>query len=315
MLRRKRTAEAASDPAAALIDRGPSTAAFLAYTRRMLGDNGVSETRLACSDLTGLNLSQREFPGIDLRGFALGKTNLERSNLTGADLRGVDFATTNCVSTVFCGADLKGANLAFGYFTGANFTGADLRGARLADSLTSGCCFCGADLRGAQLGFEHQQCDFRAADLRGTVIPDGFDFVKMGCDITGALMIAAAKPEKQNMRRHQRVQFSPRLLVIDGMSNTPIGELIDMSICGMRIASPSPLKIDSSVLLRIVLPENCSYAKAISCQAGVVWCRHMGSDSTYQTGFRILKISDSDAAIAGRFMEEQKGSRQIAISD
>lgn len=276
------------------------------YTRRKLLSIGVDKARIEEMNLSGVDCSRKELWGLDLRGFSVSGTNFEAADLSGADLRGIRFAKANCVEGRFAGADLRGANLAFGYFNNADFGGADLRGARLADSLCSDSNFAGADLRGAHLGAEHYNSDFRGADLRGIDIPEDSDFVKLNCDIRGAILSPRKSATGVNLRKLQRIRVMPPLKVFDRKSSEQVGELVDVTVEGMRLQGPYPNPVGVVSYFQIALPEDFPHGKALHLDARSVWCRPVEPDNRFETGFAIQNVGEGREMIESLVAECRK---------
>jgi hypothetical protein len=68
-------------------------------------------SHLVCADLHGADLTQAEFPGVDLRGADLSHASLGQADLTSADLRGADLDRADLTQAQLAGADLRGASL------------------------------------------------------------------------------------------------------------------------------------------------------------------------------------------------------------
>jgi uncharacterized protein YjbI with pentapeptide repeats len=262
------------------------------HTLRKLQAHGVDEKSIGKRDLSRIDLSGKDLPGVDLRDFTIAGTNFEAADLSGSDLRGLRFARANCVTTRFTGADLRGANLAFGYFNNADFRGADLRGARVADSLCSDSTFAGADLRGAKLGAEHYNSDFRGADLRGIDMPEDSDFTKLECDMSGAILTPPQRARNTNLRRLPRVAVVPRLNVFDRKTSEQVGELVDVTVEGMRLNGPYPNPVGTFSYFQIALPDTFPHGTALHVDARSVWCKPVPEDNRFDTGFLIQNIGE-----------------------
>ena len=92
-------------------------------------------------DLSGANLREWQFSGVNLSGV----------DLSGVDLSGVDLSGADLLEANLSGADLSGANLLEADLSGADLSGADLSGAdlsgvRLIEADLSWAEFPGADL-------------------------------------------------------------------------------------------------------------------------------------------------------------------------
>lgn len=109
--------------------------------------------------LDGIDLSDDNVSGGDLRD-----ASFKRADLTGANLANIQGRRAKFVSTAMAGADLSGADL-----VQADFTNADLSGAKLK----------GANLRGARMF----QANLRGVDLTDAIL-DGADLLHV--DFSGA---------------------------------------------------------------------------------------------------------------------------------
>jgi hypothetical protein len=81
---------------------------------------------------------QRDFSKLDLSGVELSWQNLPGILLQGSDLYGAKLAGTVLTHADLTGANLAHADLGRAELTGANLAGADLRGANLRDAISSG---------------------------------------------------------------------------------------------------------------------------------------------------------------------------------
>lgn len=89
-------------------------------------DNGL-KANFRGKDLSGLDLSCKNFINADFTGANLRNTNLEKAKLTGAKLVDADLAFSS----------LKNANLEYSDLTGASFRGVDARGVNFTSSKVS----------------------------------------------------------------------------------------------------------------------------------------------------------------------------------
>ncbi len=127
----------------------------------------TSDEELAGADLSGQDLSHRNFSDKDLTGANLsGSTldfanfsdsNLEEANLSGASMQQVNLSDCKLRYANLSGANMPDANLSDCELQNANLSGANLERVNLSDS----------DLREANLGGVHaEDANLRDADLR-----------------------------------------------------------------------------------------------------------------------------------------------------
>ena len=286
------------------------------HTFNKLTQSGIAKSKIDDMDFAECNLSKQDLIGCDLRGFAFTKVNLEKTLLIGCDLRGIYFVQSSCVSAQFQGADLRGANLAFGYFHNADFRGADLRGAILNESQCNECNFSGADLRGATLGFDHYKSDFRGADLRGIEIPDDANFVKLMCDIRGALLTPKNVLGAHRKRTHPRVRLSIPFQVFDKTSHLYIGGLIDLSRNGFKLMSEHQIDLNKQFSLHILVPGGDTFGARLEIEAKSIWSRHDAEANLVNTGFHIETIGEHGIKIINEIMKKYIGaSDQRVMTD
>ncbi|MBD3314781.1 MAG: hypothetical protein GF344_03260 [Chitinivibrionales bacterium] len=267
------------------------------HTREVLSAIGIDERKIELRDLNGLDLSRKNLSGIDLRGFTLVGTGFVATNLGGADLRGIHFAKANCRAAGFVNADLRGADLAYGRFDNADFRGADLRGACFVDSLCSNADLSGADLRGALLGTEHHKDDFRGADLRAVGLSEGGDFATLDCDISGAILSPEESMGSSNYRKLERVPVVPRLKVFDRETSELVGELVDITIEGMKLNGPHPNPMGIVSHLALKLPASFPEGVELHVDARSVWCTPSTEEGGFDTGFVIQHVTEGHKLI------------------
>lgn len=113
----------------------------------------VGNFKCANLNLTGKDLTDKNFQGADCTGAKLGNANLSGVNLESANLSNADLSSAKLNGAIFKGADLANANL-----KGADLTNANLEGANLSNT----------DLRNAKLeGAKLNQADLANAKTDG----------------------------------------------------------------------------------------------------------------------------------------------------
>ena len=95
-------------------------------------DQLVSTRSCIACNLSGSDLSNQQWPGVNLKWSNLSGTKLDGANFSGANLLGVDFSGASLKNTIFKGAIMEGAILLKTDLTSAQLTGADLRWANIS---------------------------------------------------------------------------------------------------------------------------------------------------------------------------------------
>lgn len=114
--------------------------------------NYCAGSDLSCKDLSGNNLSERYFRGVNFYNSNLNDANLKRAilisaNFAQASLRGADLSGANLSYANFAGADLSNANLSGANLYCANFTNARLEAANMTKAFALGASFYAANIR------------------------------------------------------------------------------------------------------------------------------------------------------------------------
>lgn len=111
------------------------------------GDCGV----LVREDLSGMNLSQGDFSGVDFTGSNFSHTNLSRASFEGAYLVGVSFQNIIAHRSNFRAANLSLVDASEGIFLESDFVGAKIHYASFVKADLSGVHYLGADWYGTDL--------------------------------------------------------------------------------------------------------------------------------------------------------------------
>lgn len=133
----------------------------------VLIDTGVS------LDLSGQDLKDANFRGLDIEGGNLSDSDLRGADFSGAELYGTYLYRADCTECNFADALLRGVVL-----DEANLSGVNLNGTRLLnDNMDVPCSLLGADLRSADLTDSVLTgCEYDST----TLFPAGFDPVARG---------------------------------------------------------------------------------------------------------------------------------------
>lgn len=152
-----------------------------------------------CPDLSGISLSRRHLPHVDLNRCNLIGTHfnhadisysdLERANLSSSSLQRADLTGAHCLRMTACGSNFAGAKL-----TRTRITDADLTNANLTDLSSEAADLSGTDLSRSNLF----QADLRSATLTNAKLSwsnltrvDLSNAKLNSCNLTGASFIEA----------------------------------------------------------------------------------------------------------------------------
>lgn len=132
-------------------------------------------------------VSEKELPGLDMKG-----QDLSGGNLVYRNLRGSDFSDTVLLGASLQGCDLRAANFSGATLGRTTFYEADVRGADFSNSNIDNCYFLQARLEGANFDSATiKDSDMRATYDDDTVWPDAFN-----PEAQGAVHIDPAKENK-----------------------------------------------------------------------------------------------------------------------
>jgi hypothetical protein len=98
-------------------------------------------------------------------------------------------------------------------------------------------------------------------------------------------------------RRTPRYDLEQPLPVFEQGSYRQLGELLDLSIEGLRMITNREVNKDDIICCRVKLPRTIFQQEYLSLDARCMWCRRGPDDGRYESGHRINRISTRDAAI------------------
>ena len=103
-------------------------------------------------------------------------------------------------------------------------------------------------------------------------------------------MTTKATMTNDDQRRLTRVSIPDHPQIFDAHSGEAIGQIVNLSIEGLMMMSPSPVRPGTVLQLRI--PLHCC-EKTIEIQVGVesLWCDDTDESGLCWTGFQIIDIS------------------------
>jgi hypothetical protein len=95
------------------------------------------------------------------------------------------------------------------------------------------------------------------------------------------------------------------LQVLDRNTENVIGHLVNITQAGAMMISEEPVSADTSLRLRLVLPETFEGTDVIDIRSRSVWCqKDRFNPELYASGFMIEHIHQLDAAFIERFIEK-----------
>jgi len=109
-------------------------------------------------------------------------------------------------------------------------------------------------------------------------------------------------------RRARRRKVTGAVSVIDTMTDTVIGRLVNISETGMLIIANVPMVDDALYQLRFNLQEMMESAMSIEVGAHVLWIDHAGASGQTWTGFRFITMLESQMLELRRWLDTPGGA-------
>lgn len=100
-------------------------------------------------------------------------------------------------------------------------------------------------------------------------------------------------PERRKTKRRHLYDFFD---VYEQGSDKLFGQLVDITVEGIKIMSTSNVVPESKFSLKIIFPPQMKVDN-ILLNVKCIWNRGPNSDNYYDTGFKILNISEKDLAL------------------
>ncbi len=85
--------------------------------------------------------------------------------------------------------------------------------------------------------------------------------------------------------------------VLDQLTGSTLGHLVDISEYGIRVTSDTPLVKGDEFSIRLELPTDLCCGGAITLKARVKWCRPDVNPDLWAIGFQITEQSEDFAAV------------------
>lgn len=106
-------------------------------------------------------------------------------------------------------------------------------------------------------------------------------------------------------RRDQiRKSTGDYFIVYDCETNEKIGRIIDLSIEGAMLVSESMLPVPMTYKCMIEMPQMIGRHKELHFEAECKWCKQNNRLGWYESGFKIIGLSDTDREILDELTSE-----------
>jgi len=93
-------------------------------------------------------------------------------------------------------------------------------------------------------------------------------------------------PNRDNKRKSLFYNFE--VLTID---NKPVGRLGDITLEGLKVVSEQPIEVNTTLHLKLKLPEKLNQNEQITFEAESVWCKEVPEEKCFHTGFKTKQDS------------------------
>jgi hypothetical protein len=107
----------------------------------------------------------------------------------------------------------------------------------------------------------------------------------------------ATTREMESRRRQIRYELEEMLPVYELQSYRQIGYLADLSIQGARLITKKRIKKDALNHCRVALSRSIPQQEYLVFDSMCMWCRRSSDGVQYESGHRIVNISEKDSAV------------------
>ncbi len=97
--------------------------------------------------------------------------------------------------------------------------------------------------------------------------------------------------EKRRLRRKHLIYY---LRVYDRKNHELVGQLVDITIEGLKLTSEQPIALNKKFGLRMVLPDTIEGSKIAAFDAVSMWCKKDVNPKYYVVGLQFESISKRD---------------------
>ncbi len=95
-------------------------------------------------------------------------------------------------------------------------------------------------------------------------------------------------------RAYERKHLIQCLPVFDRATNTPLGNLVDISPEGIKLVCPHPLDAPTEYRLRVELPTDAFRQAFLDFDARVMWCMQTQNATGFAAGFHFQEIGKEE---------------------
>ncbi len=115
---------------------------------------------------------------------------------------------------------------------------------------------------------------------------------------------ASQDQARRDQRRKQRKPVDFDAIVTDVITDQPFGRIGNLSATGMLLISPAAPQNEAIYQLRLPLPDNGGSQVHIDVGVQEQWHDQAASADLIWAGYRIIAISDADAARLHTWLEQ-----------
>lgn len=105
-------------------------------------------------------------------------------------------------------------------------------------------------------------------------------------------------------RNENRKSTSDYYLVHNSETGELVGRVMDLNLEGTMMISETPTTVPLTMKCKMVLPGMIGRHKHLRFEAESVWCRKNARLGWYETGYKIVSLSDTDRLILEELIEE-----------
>lgn len=98
-------------------------------------------------------------------------------------------------------------------------------------------------------------------------------------------------------RESPRYELRVPLPIYDLSSHRKVGEVLDISVQGLRLASIEPIRKNTVLNCYISLPRKIFERDYLTLTAQCCWCSVIPDSMTYESGFKLVKVSKEVSAV------------------
>ena len=97
-------------------------------------------------------------------------------------------------------------------------------------------------------------------------------------------------------RKHERIELSQPISIIDVINGGEFGELINVTVEGIMVITDREIPTSSIYQLSLQLPVDLEGSNTVQVGADCLWCRRAENFTRYWAGFHIIDASDTALA-------------------